>query len=47
MVRESRIWNVNQEKATEIRKQVDLGEIETVIREYDPNYIYYLRNICT
>lgn len=36
MVRESRIWNVNQEKAIEIWNQVDLREIETVIREYNP-----------
>lgn len=45
MVRESRIWNVNQEK--EIREHIDLAELETIIREYDRNYIYYLKNICT
>lgn len=45
MVKESRLWHVNQEK--EIWKNIDLGELESVIREYDPNYIYDLKNICT
>lgn len=43
--REMRIRDVNQEKATEIWKQVDLRKIERIVRKYDPNCIYYLRNI--
>lgn len=35
MVKERRIWDMNQEK--EIWKHIDLGEVETVIREYNPN----------
>lgn len=45
MGKESRLWNVNQEK--EIWKHIDLGELESVIREYDANHIYDLKNICT
>lgn len=43
--REMRIRDVNQEKATEIWKQVDLRKIERIVRKYDPNCIYYFRNI--